>query len=104
MPPEHLFKYTTADAATAILDKQSLRWSSPLSFNDPFGLKNYFHVDFLWSEQDGARVATSGATPLWWWPRFDLTRQEPEPLLRRHLKKALVLNGGFRFNIPSPSQ
>jgi DUF2971 family protein len=50
MPPERLFKYTTTEAASAILSNQSLRWSSPVAFNDPFDLKNYFHIDFSWSD------------------------------------------------------
>ena len=48
--PERLFKYTTADTAAKILSNQSLRWSSPDAFNDPFDLKDYFHVDFSWSD------------------------------------------------------
>jgi hypothetical protein len=50
MPPERLFKYTTTDGASAILSNKSLRWSSPILFNDPFDLKNYFHIDFSWSD------------------------------------------------------
>jgi hypothetical protein len=50
MPPERLFKYTTTVAATAILTKQSLRWSSPVAFNDPFDLKYYFHGEFSWND------------------------------------------------------
>ena len=30
------YKYTTADTAIAVLKTQTLRWSSPLTFNDPF--------------------------------------------------------------------
>jgi hypothetical protein len=47
MPPERLFKYTSTDAASAILSNQTLQWSSPDAFNDPFDLKNYFHNRFL---------------------------------------------------------
>jgi hypothetical protein len=50
MPPERLFKYTTTDAAASILSNQSLRWRSPVAFNDPFDLKNYFHVAFSWND------------------------------------------------------
>jgi hypothetical protein len=50
MPPERLFKYTSTDAASAILSNQTLQWSSPDAFNDPFDLKNYFHIDFSWSD------------------------------------------------------
>jgi Protein of unknown function (DUF2971) len=50
MPPERLFKYSKADTARVILSNQTLQWSSPVAFNDPFDLKNYFHIDFLWSD------------------------------------------------------
>jgi hypothetical protein len=50
MPPERLFKYTKADTGNLILSNQTLQWSSPVAFNDPFDLKNYFHIDFSWSD------------------------------------------------------
>ena len=50
MPAGRLFKYTTADAARVILSNQTLQWSSPVAFNDPFDLKNYFHINFSWSD------------------------------------------------------
>jgi hypothetical protein len=50
MSPERLFKYTTADAVSKILGNQTLQWSSPIAFNDPFDMKNYFFVDFSWSD------------------------------------------------------
>jgi hypothetical protein len=34
------FKYTSSESATKVLKDKRLRWSSPDSFNDPFGLKN----------------------------------------------------------------
>lgn len=30
------YKYATADTAEAILEKQTLKWSAPNIFNDPF--------------------------------------------------------------------
>lgn len=35
MPPEHLYKYTTAETGLIILESGKLRWSSPRLFNDP---------------------------------------------------------------------
>lgn len=34
--PQRFYKYATADTATAILRNRTLRWSSPILFNDPF--------------------------------------------------------------------
>src|SRR5215469_3275489 len=34
------FKYTSSESAIRSLKDKRLRWSSPDSFNDPFGLKN----------------------------------------------------------------
>jgi hypothetical protein len=50
MPPERLFKYTKADTVQLIISNQRLQWSSPVAFNDPFDLKNYFHIDFSWKD------------------------------------------------------
>src|SRR3954467_3752612 len=35
-PPELVYKYMSSETALIVLDKLSLRWSSPLLFNDPF--------------------------------------------------------------------
>ncbi|MCF8572903.1 DUF2971 domain-containing protein [Pseudomonas aeruginosa] len=34
--PDKFYKYTSADATIAILTNNSFKWSSPLTFNDPF--------------------------------------------------------------------
>lgn len=34
--PGHFFKYTSAEVACIILNNQTVRWNSPLRFNDPF--------------------------------------------------------------------
>ncbi|EKM7225683.1 DUF2971 domain-containing protein, partial [Salmonella enterica] len=41
--PSSLYKYTTFDSATRIIQNQSFRWSSILDFNDPF--ESRFHLD-----------------------------------------------------------
>ncbi len=35
-PPHRLYKYTTIDAATELLESNKLKFSSPLEYNDPF--------------------------------------------------------------------
>ena len=42
---ESLFKYISRDAAVAVLNSRSLRWSSAASFNDPFDMRFDLYVD-----------------------------------------------------------
>jgi hypothetical protein len=46
---EHFFKYATAGTAQAILGNLTIRWSSPLLFNDPYDARcdwaSFFHID-----------------------------------------------------------
>lgn len=44
--PETLAKFCTADAALKILTNQSLRWSAPILFNDPFELNHQTSLSF----------------------------------------------------------
>jgi len=43
---EYFFKYADIETAEAILKSQSLRYSSPLEFNDPFDIQNELTPDF----------------------------------------------------------
>jgi hypothetical protein len=43
---DHFFKYTDIETAQAILENQSFRYSSPLSFNDPFDIQSYLIPEF----------------------------------------------------------
>jgi hypothetical protein len=43
MHPAHFFKYYTANTAKIVLATQTVRWNSPLNFNDPFDC--YFSLD-----------------------------------------------------------
>lgn len=43
---QHFFKYTTAETASIIIGSRSLRWSSPLLFNDPFDHQGGFDFPF----------------------------------------------------------
>jgi hypothetical protein len=69
MPPESLFKYTKAETAFTILDGQTLLWSSPVIFNDPSDIRDYFHLDFLWEDlqrevlQELKAIVRSSAEP-----------------------------------------
>jgi hypothetical protein len=40
------FKYAAPDTVLAILETQKVRYSSPLSFNDPFDVQSGLHFDF----------------------------------------------------------
>ena len=42
----HFFKYAKADAALSILRTATIRYSSPLIFNDPFDNLSGLHFDF----------------------------------------------------------
>ncbi|OGA31307.1 MAG: hypothetical protein A3G80_11540 [Betaproteobacteria bacterium RIFCSPLOWO2_12_FULL_62_13b] len=48
--PEHnlkrFFKYTSASTALKILEASTVRYSSPLLFNDPFDVQSGLHFDF----------------------------------------------------------
>ena len=48
--PEHnkerFFKYTTAETLVTILETSTVRYSSPLLFNDPFDAQTGLHFDF----------------------------------------------------------
>jgi hypothetical protein len=39
------FKYVTCATATAVLSNKTLRWSSPILFNDPFDIQFDLHVE-----------------------------------------------------------
>ena len=40
------FKYAAPDTVIAILKNQTIRYSSPLSFNDPFDFQSGLYLDF----------------------------------------------------------
>jgi len=44
--PEVLYKYTNTETAKLILQTSTLRWSSPLLFNDPFDVRREFSFGF----------------------------------------------------------
>jgi hypothetical protein len=53
MPPKHwshdrkhFYKYMTADTAKTVLRNGTLRWSSPILFNDPFDVQFDLHTEY----------------------------------------------------------
>ena len=48
---KYLYKYVTADTACKILTNFTVKWSSPLIFNDPFDMQTEIRFDFSEEEQ-----------------------------------------------------
>lgn len=46
--PDHFFKYCTARTAKSVLETQTVRWSSPEKFNDPFDCSFSLAPHFDW--------------------------------------------------------
>lgn len=42
----HFYKYMSADTAKIVLTNSTLRWSSPILFNDPFDVQFDLHVEY----------------------------------------------------------
>lgn len=60
------YKYLTPDTTLAILETQSVRYSSPLAFNDPFDIQAGLHFEFDLSglhEKTIDRIHTLAAAP-----------------------------------------
>ena len=47
---EYFYKYVTAETALKILQKRTLKYSSPVTFNDPFDSQNRIDFGFEMSE------------------------------------------------------
>lgn len=43
---EHFYKYLSPDTAKIVLENNTLRWSLPTLFNDPFDIQFDLHVDY----------------------------------------------------------
>lgn len=43
------FKYTTPETAISILERKTVKYSSPLCFNDPFDVQSGLHLNFDWN-------------------------------------------------------
>lgn len=44
------YKYLSPEAAIAVLSTRRLRWSSPLTFNDPFDITQHLRLNFTAEE------------------------------------------------------
>jgi hypothetical protein len=56
-----LFKYAKAEIAITILEKKTLKWSSPDLFNDPFEFKSPLEYGFEWDEMMEVALQRFGA-------------------------------------------
>src|SRR5574337_2128898 len=50
-PGEMIYKYVDLDTAEKIIENHSLKFSSPITFNDPFDLNNSL-IDFTYTKED----------------------------------------------------
>ncbi|MBK8246518.1 MAG: DUF2971 domain-containing protein [Gemmatimonadetes bacterium] len=85
-----LYKYATAETAAKVLATRSLRWSSPILFNDPFDVRREFELPFTNAEYAKA-VVTRAA-------QYARGEAEPKTLTLRAL--SLVLRGALSRGIP----
>lgn len=46
----HFYKYLSTNAVKAVLTNKSVKWSSPILFNDPFDMPTKFDFDFSGAE------------------------------------------------------
>lgn len=58
--PEHFFKYVEPETAKIILKNQTLRWSAPSRFNDPFDVQFDLHVQY-----DRAKIVEEALDEMW---------------------------------------
>ncbi len=85
------FKYASPETAEAILSTQTVRYSSPLTFNDPFDVQSGLHFDFDIDalpakiiqrlEQMAAAVETPQVDPSDIWGALVLTLRQYYPTL-----------------------
>ena len=80
-----LFKYVNAKAAITILEKKTLQWSTPDSFNDPFEFKSPFAYGLKWDEM--TEVALQQFAKI-------LTQPPESRLLVQQWKEDTVRNAG----------
>ena len=54
MSPDHFYKYMSPSTAEIVLDRCTLRWSTPGTLNDPFDMQFDLHVD---ADHDALKTA-----------------------------------------------
>jgi len=72
----NFFKYMPADTAEAVLKNRTLRWSSPILFNDPFDVPRELIVDI--SYNDILRASAKFLSRLFQNPPDDTSRLSPK--------------------------
>jgi hypothetical protein len=78
-PGELIYKYVDLDTAEKIIENHSLKFSSPITFNDPFDLNNNL-VDFSYNRMDLKKVVDKG--------KGSMNHSERKKLLNENLKKS----------------
>jgi Protein of unknown function (DUF2971) len=105
------YKYTTASTAKAILANRTLRWSSPLIFNDPFEVPRNLSFDCsarelqeALAEELAVMIETGAPTPPNAPPMLgfllDALRNNPNPAYRAFISNDLRVNA--LKDIPEP--
>jgi hypothetical protein len=83
---QSFFKYVSATTATIILTKRTLRWSSPVLFNDPFDVPR--EVTFGFTPDNVFQAASRHLTALIECPPEDTSQLQPKlRLIAETMKK-----------------
>jgi hypothetical protein len=109
---QYFYKYFTPSTAKAVLTNRTLRWSSPLIFNDPFDVPRNLSFDFTARELQEAlaedlavMIETAAPTPPRAMPALDFLlnalRNNPNPEYRTSIANDLRTNA--LKNIPVPA-
>lgn len=92
----HFYKYTSADTALRVISGHSLRWSSPLKFNDPFDHQIGFSFSFGGEELGEAlhdemeKIVFGGKTSFRQPTRFSLLAMKLSAAKDRLLRKTVM--------------
>ena len=89
-----LFKYVTFESAVKILEKKTLKWSIPDSFNDPFEFKSPLEYGFEWDEM--AEVALQRFATI-------LTQIEELILAQGNPRAPIIIEGRKKWKGRNPS-
>ena len=109
---QYFYKYVTPSTAKAVLTNRTLRWSSPLVFNDPFDVPRNLSFDFTARELQEAlaedlacMIETSAATPPKAMPMLGVLlnalRNHPAAAYRAYIANDLRVNA--LKSIPEPA-
>jgi hypothetical protein len=73
---QSFFKYASTSTATVVLTNRTLRWSSPVLFNDPFDVPR--EVTFGFTPDDVFQAASRHLTTLIEYPPEDTSQLQPK--------------------------